>query len=398
MNRLSLSKQLSLVIFIVLLTFSCAKDNDTEKAKSLVNKNFVSQSAIKEIASSIHFPNEYDTSDLKSTSQQTKSVNSINEIRNKNGKISFYIVNYSEGGFVILSADNRTQPILGYSVNNNFAVDEKFYPPGLQFWMDDAIKQINDIQISNIEQSSKEKIAWKLVRQSIIEEVSTLKNEPIEDCYEHTIITTHGPLMSTTWEQLGGFNDELPYIWCNGSSFQVYAGCVPIAMAQVMKYHQHPTSYSWSSMPLTYASTTTANFIEDIHDAINNSYSGEPSYECDGTGVSSSANMGSVLTSQFNYASATKANYNYVTVKSNIGYNRPVILSGSNISSGHMWVCDGYRKTEFYFDDCSGISYLQFYMNWGWGGSYNGWFAFNNFNPANTNYNSNTKMIHNIIP
>lgn len=40
------------------------------------------------------------------------------------------------------------------------------------------------------------------------------------------------------------------YISYNGSNFQVYAGCVPIAMAQVMKYYQHPTNYNWSAMPL----------------------------------------------------------------------------------------------------------------------------------------------------
>ena len=397
MSKLNFSKQLSLLIFVVLFTFSCSKDNELEKTKFLANENFMELSTIKEIASNINFPVKEDSSSLKSTTTQAKSINSINEIRNKSGKTSFYIINYNEGGFVILSADKRTQPILGFSINNNFLVDENSYPLGLEMWMDDAIEQINDIQLSNIEQSPKEKIAWDLVQQSIIEEINTLKREPIEDCYEHTEIYTKGPLMNTTWYQTGGFNDELPYIVCSGSSFQVYAGCVPIAMAQVMKYHQHPTNYNWSSMPLTSATSTTANFIKDIHDAIGNVYNDEPSYECDGTGVSSSANMGNVLISQFNYSNAIKANYNDNTVKSNISYNRPVILSGSNSTSGHMWVCDGYRTTTYYNDDCMAIGYLHFHMNWGWRRN-NGWYSFNNFNPGNTNYNNNNKMIYNIMP
>ncbi|AYN06163.1 hypothetical protein EAG11_19875 [Flavobacterium sp. 140616W15] len=45
---------------------------------------------------------------------------------------------------------------------------------------------------------------------------------------------------------------------------------------------------------------------------------------------------------------------------------KPVILSGSNGSSGHMWVCDGYIQTSSYFSDCTGIGYLHFRMNWGW--------------------------------
>lgn len=381
------------------MAFSCSKDSELKNTKILSHENFVELSTIKEIASGIIFPVENDSLNLKATTTLTKSVNTIEEVKNISGQPSFYVVNYNEGGFIILSADKRTQPILGFSVTNRFIVDESSYPPGLKFWMDDAKNQIYDIQISYIEQTPKEKIAWELVQQSIINEVNSTKNEPIEDCYEHTEIYTKGPLTSTLWYQTGGFNDALPYITCSGSNFQVYAGCVPIAMAQIMKYYQHPSNYNWSSMPLTYATSTTANFIEDIHDAIGNVYSGEPSYDCDGTGVSSSADMGNVLKTQFSYSYATKADYSYSTVKSNISSNRPVILSGSNNNSGHMWVCDGYRTSTYYFEDCTAVGYLHLYMKWGWyNGQYNGWYAYNNFNPGNTNYNSNKKMIYNIIP
>jgi hypothetical protein len=41
-------------------------------------------------------------------------------------------------------------------------------------------------------------------------------------------------------------------------------------------------------------------------------------------------------------------------------------------------------------------------MNWGWGGSQNGFFNYNNFNPTvgsvTYNFNSNQKMIFNIKP
>lgn len=33
-----------------------------------------------------------------------------------------------------------------------------------------------------------------------------------------------------------------------------------------------------------------------------------------------------------------------------------------------------------------GIGYLYFHMNWGWGGNHDGWFAFNNVNSGNGNY------------
>jgi hypothetical protein len=65
---------------------------------------------------------------------------------------------------------------------------------------------------------------------------------------------------------------------------------------------------------------------------------------------------------------------------------------------GHAWVCDGYKTHEYYVEyllrvpDCSDQYYtikehqedyslFYFYhMNWGWGGTYDGWFIGENVN------------------
>ncbi|MDO5969949.1 C10 family peptidase [Flavivirga aquimarina] len=399
------TKRSAFFILILLVIFSCSKDNElNELENSNINlqENSVELSQVKEIAEEIYFATKTNSSASKGNTvkSEKRTIEAINEVRNEKGKTSFYVINYNEGGYILLSADKRTQPILGYSESGKFEVDEDSYPLGLKLWMKDAKSQITDIQNSNIEQSEKEKQAWKQVQYEIASSSSSIlaKEEPFE-CYEHTETITVGPLLSSTWYQTGAFNDALSYINCTGANFQVFAGCVPIAMAQVMKYHQYPTNYNWSSMPLTYGTTTTANFIADIHDAIGNVYSGNPIYDCDGTGVSASANMGNVLKTQFNYSSALWANFNYNTVKSNLNYNRPVILSGDNGSTGHMWVCDGYRQTSYYFADCTGGTfYPVFHMNWGWNGAYDGYYSYNNFSPSTTNYNNNKKMIYNIIP
>ena len=153
-------------------------------------------------------------------------------------------------------------------------------------------------------------------------------------------------------------------------------------------------------MPLTYGTTTTANFIADIHDAIGDVYSGQPIYDCDATGVYSDHDMGTVLKTEFNYSYADKADYNRHVVVNNIESNNPVILRGDDGgSTGHMWVCDGYRSTTYHFDDCTGATFLHFYMNWGWyDGQFNGWYSFDNFNPGNSNYNNDNEMIYNITP
>lgn len=404
MKKIKHTNWLVILIFISLFIFSCSKDNDLELTNISTQENFVELSLVKEIANNIPFTSKKESlkKSERNTSFETKTVESIHESKNKKGKTSFYIINYTEGGFVILSADKRTQPILGVSENTKFIIDENSYPPGLKFWLNDAKKQITDIQNSNIEQSERERIAWEKVQtKSIIKTSNFAAKEPPIECYEHTETYTKGPLLSSNWHQTGTFNNSLPFITCNGANFQVLAGCVPIAMGQVMRYYEYPSNYDWASMPLTSwgTSITTANFIADIHAGIDLMYSGQPMYNCDATGVSASANMGNVLKSQFNYSSASWSGYDRHVVESNIAnFNRPVILSGDNGTTGHMWVCDGYRRTVYLFDDCTGVHYLKFHMNWGWGGTYNGWYSFDNFNPGNTNYNNNKKMIYNIIP
>lgn len=405
MKKIKQLKWSVLLIFVLLLIFSCSKDNELEDTTINLDENFVNLLHAKEIAGEIYFKNKTNSSKSKQSdnSESTKkTIKNLNEIKNEKGKTSFYTINYNEGGFIILSADKRIEPIIGYSENGKFDTDEDLYPLGLKFWIEDTKKQITGVQNSNLRQSDAIKLTWEKVEHFLTGSTNSIFAKPVNpapDCYEHEVNVTVGPLLYSTWGQSGGFNDALPDIICGGFPTQVLAGCVPIAMGQVMKYYEYPTSYNWLSMPWSYGTTTTANFINDIHDAIDNVYPGNPSYFCDGTGVSASANMGNVLKTQFNYSFANWGTYDYLTVKSNINNNRPVILAGDNGSSGHMWVCDGYTQYSYYYEDCTGyVYYPRFHMNWGWDGSFNGYYAYNNFNPSNTNFNNNKKMIYNITP
>lgn len=407
MKNLYTPQRFVLFIFFSFFLISCSQDDlgdnkSNEITDFNLKENFVEFSQAKEIAKRIYSINN--SSSKKQGTKTKKSIDFLKEVKNKKGRTSFYIINYREGGFIILSADKRTQPILAFSQKGRIAKDGP-YPPGLQFWLEDAENQIMEIQSSDIELSEMNKIEWEEIESLIVDEpisnTTRIKIEPPPepDCYEHSETLTTGPLLNSIWEQDQGYNAQLPLIQCNGINVHVLAGCVPIAMGQVMSYYQTPASYNWSDMPGSTATSTTANFIADIHDAIGNEYVNNPIYSCVSTGVSSSANMGTVFKNQFNYSSADWTSYNYLTVKDNLTYGRPVILSGDNGTNGHMWVCDGFKKVTNYHDDCTAeVYYPFFHMNWGWKGSEDGWYLYNNFNPANTNYNNNTKMIYNIIP
>ncbi len=389
-------KQILLFLFIVVFSFSCSKENELETTELSSNNYFMELSTIEDIANGIYFPSD-DGSNLKSTKPKTKTVRGIDEIKNKSKKTSYYIINYEEGGYIILSADKRASPVLGFSINNNFEVDESLYPPNLKFWMEDASAQIEAIQQSSREQSPKEEKAWDRIQHSLIHEVYSLKPEPPPDCWEHTEITTVGPFMEPEWGQEYAYNTSLPWITCNGDSYQVRVGCVPLAMAIVMKINEHPTSYTWSSMPLTYGTTTTANYIEDLWDAINSENSSYPDYDCDETLVVPSV-VDDVFEDHFNYTNSSTDSYNYQTVKTDIQNDRPVILVGYDGDEGHAWVCDGYQETRYFYDDCDEQITLYLHMNWGWYGDYNFYFAYNNFDPGNTSWNEDKLMVYNITP
>lgn len=217
------------------------------------------------------------------------------------------------------------------------------------------------------------------------------------------------PLLQTEWSQGCGFNDYMPSMGgCNVPCGKAYAGCVPIAIAQVMKYHNYPSSYNWSDMPNKYGTNSTSLLIKDIHIAIN-----DINYNCDGTGVDKDYNIAGVFRNNFGYSSASQASYNVSSVTSSIANNKPVILGGGrnkgwsfiNIySEGHMWVCDGFLRNKIcnFAEDGTLLgsqTSLLLHMNWGWGNGYeNGWYAFNNFNPGSNSFNFKVKMIANITP
>jgi len=395
----------------LLVIFSCSRDNDLGDSTEISQENFVDLSMAKEIGAEISFKsNDSNPQTGKNTSFGTvkKKIKTVDEVKNDNGNTVFYVINYLKGGYIILSADDRAQPIIGFSDGGTFVVDkdkETSYPLGLESWMGNAKKQITNIQKSKNKRTEKEKIVWSKVHDMLVSQ-NLFGKAPVDKCYDRITIYTKGPFVKSFWDQGNGYNGAMPYITCNGDAKRALAGCVPIAMGQVMRYYEYPTNYDWSFIPINFATEGTANFMLDVHNAIRNVYPMEPSYSCGATGVSKDCDMGKVLKAKFGYSSADRGNYDEKVIKSNLEEGRPVILSGFSSAGGHMWVCDGYKTIKFEFSNCTGQDNLYFNMNWGWGGKSNGFFAYNDFSlsdtfggdVSNAGFNKDVKMIYNIKP
>jgi len=107
----------------LLVIFSCSRDNDLGDSTEISQENFVDLSMAKEIGAEISFKsNDSNPQTVKNTSFGTvkKKIKTVDEVKNDNGNTVFYVINYLKGGYIILSADDRAQPIIGFSDGGTF--------------------------------------------------------------------------------------------------------------------------------------------------------------------------------------------------------------------------------------------------------------------------------------
>lgn len=402
------SQPLKTIIYFLIISLvygSCQVDNESLSPQEA---NFVDVCAAQDLVDKMNLTTQFEENGARTSKSNFKSVETIVSVPDETGKTLFYVVNYIDGGFVILSADNRTQPILAHSNESTFPMNLDGYPDGLVGWLIEEKEHIKEIRKSNKKQA---KEIAKLWRKEFIEEflnsgLDGIANPPPnpppspdnpEECY---ITAVYGPLLTTKWDQGCGYNDLMGTCpFGGGSCGRAWTGCVATAMAQVMRFHQLPASYNWASMPNTYGSPETARLMRDIGNAVNMDYG------CDGSSADTKDEVASSFRFNFGYSSASYADYSSSDpVKTNIRNNRPVIFRGGSkahwlifpyYTGGHAWVCDGYKS---YYTCETSVTYLYYNMNWGWGGYLNGWYAHADWSPGDSDFNYKRGVVYNIIP
>ena len=321
-----------------------------------------------------------------------------------------YVFNSQSKGFVIVAADDRMKPILGYSTESSFNLVASEEGPQVFF---DAYRC--DLQTAirqNLEQSPEVAEQW----QSLAENgtVSTRGNRTI------------GPLCTSTWHQTQLYNDQCPED-PEGYNGHVKSGCVANAMAQIMRYWEWPKtgvgshSYYCYGYGSTSYGTLSANFgeaeyhYEFMPDFLDYT---SPQYEVDAValleyhaGVSVEMSYGpnasgaytedavDALIQYFRYANnASRVDRDYYTdpqwiemLITEIDNGRPMLYSAYSYTKdgtrgGHAFVCDGYDDNQF------------FHFNWGWQGFDNGFYSINAMNLTHHEYNYSHYTITNLEP
>lgn len=293
-------------------------------------------------------------------------------------------------GFVVVSADDRTEEVLGYSDHGTFS-NEKM-PENMRAWL----------------QGYADQIAW------MDEQGITTQQARKAIAGSHRAMRQAVPaLLTTTWDQGEPYNQDLPtYNDSNYGSGTTYTGCVATAMAQVMYYHRWPQGKMLAAIPsYTYTYYDSQNKgtnktrsqksaitfqWDDMLDSYSYGYeeenaeavaalmdrcgaSVEMSYSFDGSGAQSSK-VAPALKKYFGYGEGTRylLRNDYTAdgwqdlILNELYAGRPVLYGGMSSGGGHEFVCDGY----------SGSGY--FHINWGWSGDNDGFFLLSVLNPMDT--------------
>lgn len=306
-------------------------------------------------------------------------------------------VNETEG-FVIVAADDRAYPILAYGTDD--VAGEM--GPETRFWLGQYEREIEALAAGTVHNDDA----------ILADYIARQWNSLLSGTWSQPKSGNMVPAMLTTrWNQSSYYN-----YYCPNSC---PAGCVATAMAQVMKFWNHPikgtgshsyntvygllsanfdsTYYDWDHMPNSISSSSS---MEEIHAVALLSYhvgvAVEMEYTADGSGASLvgwgygasglnalrtyfgyNPNAYGVYKSEFSDASWVQL------LKSELDAGRPILYAGYDNSAGHAFVFDGYNSSS------------QFHVNWGWGGSYNGYYAVGALNPGGGGVGTNTSNTFN---
>ncbi len=374
-----------------------------------------------------------------------KRVKNIMPVVNNEGLPILYAINFEEGGFTLVSASKKYYPIVGESENGLF--DDEIYKTGISILLEEykqdiakcaalpkdstvlfralwgqyikrpeiesqAIKtvQTRDGLLSILSDSQAEWAENGFNYQSLSEGCpdglpsstyndfcltaqSLMNTEYADDYMDLSFILSpdpdyyyqKGPLVTSCWNQWYPYNTYTP---TNQYGNHYPLCCLTVALGQIMRFHEWPQSYSWSSMPNSGYSTVTAQFLKDVGEAINTDYTDSSS---------SLADVISALDEEYDYHYDAYYYHDLTRLFNSVAHDRPVIMSGLDSSGeGHAWICDGFRRyrnanSVFILMILSTSSPMVFetagqygsetntfkqHINWGYSDtSYSGWFV-----------------------
>ncbi len=312
------------------------------------------------------------------------------------GMVDYYLFTFTPTGFVIVSGNDATVPIIGYS--HVSPIKTELTNPTVRAYFANIQAQMRWVRDEQIDNSATLPL-WREILDGTL--------PPFERDRDVS------PLLSTTWDQGCNYNNDCPTDG-GGPCGHVWAGCVATAMGQVMKYwaapaegvgshgYTHPdygyqyanfgaTTYNWASMPNGYGEADIQELLYHCGVAVNMDYGPDGSGAYVGWGPNSALHAFETYFDYNSSASFVEKDYYSTTtwenmMRSQLNNGRPMVYRGHGGGGGHAWVMDGYQGTNY------------FHMNWGWSGWANGYYYLNDLTPGSYSFTSDQGAIINLYP
>ena len=314
---------------------------------------------------------------------------------NANGaELPLWHVKLSPSGYLIMSSDDTLPPVVAFDTKASYS---KSSPTPLPLMLD---KQGEIFQAELVKPQTR---GNQMAQENQARWNALLSRTRVNSITPSTIITP--PMLTSEWDQ-----KPAPYNYLcpldETKRNRAAAGCVPVAIAQILKYHEWPpvgtgsktymdstgdlkarmkadfsVPYNWSDMQDSYADRDKdtildsdlplARLIMELGVLV------EANYEKSATGAyphlikdllhkyldySNTAQFGSAI---FGYTGYVNLDTLYYRLRTDMVAGRPALASYVQDEDAHMFVVDGLG---IFYD------YDFYHFNYGWGGSNNGWY------------------------
>ncbi|MCE5186973.1 MAG: C10 family peptidase [Planctomycetaceae bacterium] len=354
-----------------------------------------------------------------------------------NEETAYFVVNLSPSGFVILAPDECLEPVIAFSTEWQHVPDEQ--SPLYQFAKRDMTARLRCLR-RNPRLHAENAAKWKKYLAS-----SSLDSREIHTLGDREVRVE--PLIWSIWGQQD--EEDLPcydYYTPPGSepdgdpNNNIRCGCVATAMAQVMRYNQHPSGsvgvsafsisvngnyytaytrggdgaggpYQWTNMPLdpgpftndiqrqaigalchdagltvnmSYSPSGSAAAMRKIHSALSDFFQ----YSCAVYGIGSFDSGGLQTNSLIQLSGSMPMPDINRMINPGLDAGYPSILGIDGPDAGHAVVVDGYCYQE---------GTLYHHLNMGWYGRDNVWYALPDVTSM-PSYDVIDACIYNIFP
>jgi hypothetical protein len=329
------------------------------------------------------------------------------------GRTVGFVTHLEPDGFVVMRADDQAPPIKLYSSKGTLAGLPPEFVKVIQSELAGELAALDAMRNAKTALDDTFSKQWASLLDPALTSPSTAKaaGSMVDKI-----------LIATSWTQSEPYNYYAPL---NTNGHRGFAGCVPVAMGQILRFHKQPAhvansktgdsyfdeypgsgqtlwmtnaglaNYDWPNMPYRVSVSSPIEQQEAVGQLLFHcAVAVRAQFASDGTGALPEA-ISPAFRNYFDYAcgefesrEAYPGDRWYQKVKSEIDANRPVFYSFISTETGHAVVCDGYQSTIVVWP----YTYGYIHLNFGWDGAGDAW-----YNPDNVQAGGTAWIHHKAI-